>query len=147
MLVKDISCDCECKFNGSTCYPNQKWNNDKWQCECKKCRECKKGYSWNLSICTCENSRYSKGIAEISVIACHEIINATDSASTNVTIITSIKVRSNMITNYDDKTVKYKMNFYILHAILLVIILLFIIATICYHYAKHRSKLKNTLPC
>ena len=23
MLVKDISCDCECKFNGSACYPNQ----------------------------------------------------------------------------------------------------------------------------
>ena len=35
------------------------------------------------------------------------------------------------------------MDCYILLTVLLVIILLFIIAIICYHYAKHRSKLKK----
>ena len=35
------------------------------------------------------------------------------------------------------------MDCYILHTVLLVIILLLIIAIICYHYAKHRSKLKK----
>ena len=35
------------------------------------------------------------------------------------------------------------MNFYIMHMVLLVIILLFLIAIICYHYPKHRSKQKT----
>ena len=28
-LVKQIPCDCECKFNSTTCGSNQIWNNDK----------------------------------------------------------------------------------------------------------------------
>ena len=43
-----------------------------------------------------------------------------------------------------NKKVRYKMDCYILQKVLLVIILLFIIAIICYHYAKHRLKLKKT---
>ena len=35
------------------------------------------------------------------------------------------------------------MNCYTFHTVLLVIILLFIIAIICYHYAKHRSQQGN----
>ena len=35
------------------------------------------------------------------------------------------------------------MDFCILHTVLLVMILLFIIDIICYHYAKHRSKQKT----
>ena len=35
------------------------------------------------------------------------------------------------------------MDCYILRTVLLVIILLFIIAITCYHYAKHKSKLKT----
>ena len=30
-----IKSKCECKFDGRKCNSNQKWNNDKWQCECK----------------------------------------------------------------------------------------------------------------
>ena len=37
------------------------------------------------------------------------------------------------------------MGFYILHTGLLLMILLFIIAIICYHYARHRSEQKNVL--
>ena len=39
-LVKHISCDC--KFGSTTCNSNQKLNNDKSQCECKKYRKWKK---------------------------------------------------------------------------------------------------------
>ena len=53
---------------------------------------------------------------------------------TNVTSILSINFR---------KKVRYKIDCYILHTILLVIILPFITAIICYRYAKHRSKLKK----
>ena len=45
-----------------------------------------------------------------------------------------------MSKNSDDEKVRYKMNCYILHPILLVIKLLFIIAIICFHYANYRLK-------
>ena len=34
ILTKHISCKCKYKFDGRNCYSNQKWNNDKCQCEC-----------------------------------------------------------------------------------------------------------------
>ena len=34
-LVKCISCDCKCKVNSTTYNSNQKWNNNKFPCECK----------------------------------------------------------------------------------------------------------------
>ena len=40
-LIKHISCDCECQFNSATFNSNQKWNNDKHQCEYKKYGTCK----------------------------------------------------------------------------------------------------------
>ena len=36
ILTKDISCECKCEFNGRKSNSNQKWNNDKCRCECKK---------------------------------------------------------------------------------------------------------------
>ena len=38
--------------------------------------------------------------------------------------------------DFDNKKVRYKMDCYILHTVFLSIILPFIIAIICYHYAK-----------
>ena len=35
IMQKHISCDCKCKFNCTTCNPNQKWNNITIQCKCK----------------------------------------------------------------------------------------------------------------
>ena len=42
--------------------------------------------------------------------------------------------------NSDNKKVRYKMDCYILHTALLVMMPLLIIVIICYHYTKHRSK-------
>ena len=39
-LVKHISSDSKCKFNISTCNSNQKWNNDEYQCDCKRYLTC-----------------------------------------------------------------------------------------------------------
>ena len=77
---------------------------------------------------------------------CDEIIKAMDSVSTNVTNI-SANVTSTMLTKSGDKKVRYKMDCYILHKVLSVITLLFTIATICYHYRKHRGKPRNIIPC
>ena len=46
--------------------------------------------------------------------------------------------------NFHNKKVRYKIACYILHTVLIVNILLLIITTIYYHYAKHRSKQKGT---
>ena len=61
--------------------------------------------------------------------------NMANAISTNVT--------STVSTNSDDMKVRYKMDCYIFNTVLLVIILLFTIAIIWYHYAKHRSKRKK----
>ena len=46
---------------------------------------CKRDYSWNPSICICENSKYLKSIADTSLIECDEIITVMDIASTKKT--------------------------------------------------------------
>ena len=75
-----------------------------------------------------------------------EILNATVFVSKNMRNIISTYVAGTMLTNCSDKKVRYKMGFYSLHTVLLVNILLLIIAINCYHYAKHKTKLKNMLP-
>ena len=151
ILVKHISCDCESKFNSSRCNLNQRWNNDKCQCECKKYHTCKKDHNWNPSTCICEKGKYLKSIADASVISCNEIISIPDNASTNVTSTVTTNMTDTVPTNVtrtvpinaDDKKVRYKIDDYLLHMVLLVIIVLFIIVIICYDYAKHRSKQKR----
>ena len=49
-------------------------------------------------------------------------------------------IATNVPTNSDGKIVRYKMDCYILHTVLLVIILSLIITIICYHYAKLKNK-------
>ena len=34
ILIKPISCESKCKFEGRECSSNQKWNNNKCWCEC-----------------------------------------------------------------------------------------------------------------
>ena len=41
-LTKHISCGCICKFDDKKCNSNQKWNNDKFRCQCKKHHICEK---------------------------------------------------------------------------------------------------------
>ena len=55
----------------------------------------------------------------------------------------SASVMSAAVINFHNKKVRYKMDYYILCTFLLMIILLSIIAIICYPYAKHRSKEKK----
>ena len=52
-MTEHISCDCKCKFNGTVCNSNQKWNNETCQCKYKKHLTCKKDYSWTPSTCIC----------------------------------------------------------------------------------------------
>ena len=142
-MIKHISWDCKCKFDSATCNLNQKLNNDKCQSECKKRHMYEKDYSWNPGTCICENSKYLKSIANDSVIACNDVEIFIDSVSIKMTHTAPTNVTSTASINSDNKKVRYEMDCYILHSFLLVIILLFIIAIIFYHYAKHKSKQKD----
>ena len=76
---------------------------------------------------------------------CDEVINAKDSSSINVANTIAINFESPISISSDDEVlmkVRYEMNYYILQTFLLVIILPFIVAIICYDYAKHRLKQK-----
>ena len=44
-LMEHISCDCIWKFDSTTCNPNEKWNNETCQCECKNYRNGIKDYN------------------------------------------------------------------------------------------------------
>ena len=82
---------------------------------------------------------YLKIIGDDSKIVCDKITYAKDIVSTKMTntIATDVSINS------DDKRVRYKIDCYILHTVLLAMILILIITIICYHYAK----IKNILPC
>ena len=125
-MIKHISSNCKCKFNSATCNSNQEWNNKTCQCECKSYRRCKKYYSRNPGTCGCENSKYFKSMADTSVITCDGIIHVIDIASTKMinTIATNAPI------NCHNKKARYKMNYYSLQTVLLVIILLLIITII-----------------
>ena len=92
----------------------------------------------------------------IILIIYHNIpTNATNSISASVANLIPISVTNTIATNVTgtvptnlhNKKVRYKTDCYILQTSSLVIISLFIIAVIYYHYTKRGSKLKNVLPC
>ena len=111
--VKHIPCDCKYKFDSTTYNSNQKSNSDKCQCECKNRHTHKKDYSWNPSTCICENGKCLKSVNDTSVIVHDEIINATDSVSTNATKIIPTNATNTVSINSDDKKIRYKMDCYI----------------------------------
>ena len=82
-LTKQISCKCKCKFDGRKCNSNQKWNNNKCWCECRKYHICGKDYIWNLATCSCKNGKYLLSIIDDSMIKCDEIIEETKTTPTN----------------------------------------------------------------
>ena len=109
-MTKHISCDCKCKCNSTTYISNQIWNNK-----------------------TCQNK--CKSIVNTAVITFDEILSAIHIVSRKKTN----NIAKNLTKNYQSKKVRHKIDCYILHTVLLSIILLLIIITICYHYAKQKD--------
>ena len=121
-----------------TCNSNQKWNNDKCQCNGKTHLTPKKDYSWNAGSCIYKNSRYLKFFVDDSIILCDETMNVTDTVSitlantksTNVisavpnaantkpaNVMSALSTNvSSIVTIYsDDEKGIYKINCCILH--------------------------------
>ena len=76
MQINGISCKCKCNFDGRKCDSDQRWNNDKSRCECKKRHVCEKDHIWNPATCSCEIGKYLASIMVDSVITCDEIIES-----------------------------------------------------------------------
>ena len=75
-LTKDISCECEFKFDRRKCNSDQWWNNDKCWYECKKLHVYGKDYVWNPATYSYENGKYLVSIMDYSAITCDEIIQS-----------------------------------------------------------------------
>ena len=89
-LTKHSSCEYKYKFDVEKCNLNQKWNKDKCLHERKNLTEhnaCEKDYIWNPAACSCQNGEYVVSIIDHSVITCDEIIEATKSTLTNLSIL------------------------------------------------------------
>ena len=91
-LTKHILCGCK---DGRKCNSNQKWKNNKCQCEYKKpiiTNTCKNDYVWTPSTRDCEiNYADMKSLIHDSVIICDKIIDAVDKLY-NVTLETETKI-------------------------------------------------------
>ena len=127
-MAEHILCNWKCKFNSKIWNSKQKQNNKTYQCTCKNYRMCKDNYSWNPSTCICENSKYLKHIADVTVIECN--VTIINNLSTKKTRTKARNFTNTALINFHSKKVR---DCYILHTVLLVIILLLIITTICYH--------------
>ena len=97
-MVKYISCDCKSKFNSTSCYLNQKWNNKICQRERKIHCTFKNDYSGNPTAFIYENGNYLKRIADDLKLARCEIIFIMHFVSTNVTNTIPKNVRSTLPT-------------------------------------------------
>ena len=95
--------------------------------------------SWNPSTCIWANDKYLKSIVDDSKTLC-EVLYVMDIISTKMTITKATNVISTMSMNCRDKKLRYKIDCFILRAILLAIALLLIITIICYYHAKHWQK-------
>ena len=73
-------------------------------------------------------------------------LNVMDIVSKKMTYTIATNATSTVSINCHSKKVRYTIDCYILHSVLLVIILLLIITITCNHYAKHRSKQKSIDP-
>ena len=135
ILRKYISCECRCKFDGTICKSNQRWNNNKCRCECKKIHVCEKDYSWNPATGNCENGKYLASIMDDLAIICDEVIKWYDEEIKTIP------------TNFNEKNMTCKtQSFYILLAFLLITIALLIAVCIYCFVIKYRAKQKHLLP-
>ena len=138
-LTKHVSCEYKCKFDGRKCNVNQKWNNDKCWCKCKRHHICEKDYIWNPATCGCKNGKYLASIIDNSVIMCEEIIDGKAKLYNEET--------KTITTNFNEKYVICNtQNFYILLAFLLTITALLIAVSIYCYMIKYHLRQKYLLP-
>ena len=76
VLIRDMSSECKCRFDGKKCNSKQGWNNDNFRGQCKNRHFCKKDCIWNPAICSCESRKYLASLMDDSTIKCDESIDS-----------------------------------------------------------------------
>ena len=133
LTTKHISCERRCKFDARKYDSNQKWNNGKCWCECKKRHICVKDYIWNPATCNCEIAKYLANIIDGLGITCDEI---RDTQKTKMK--QQILMKKNAIC-------KAK-NLYVLLAFFLISIAFLIAVSFYCYLIKYQVKQKHLLP-
>ena len=86
------SCNCDCLLDEKVCNNLQKFNKNKYRCECLKIKKFKNGYSWNVNNCRCEMKKFAKLIStEKCDIDTDEINNNTKVTFKNETLIKKVE--------------------------------------------------------
>ena len=88
------------------------------------------------NTCICENRKSLESLADTSVTKCDEIGIVMNNLSTKKANAITTNVASTASINCHSKKVG---DCYILHTVLLLIILILMVAIICYHYAKQKG--------
>ena len=83
------SCKCVCKINSNVCSEKQRFNKNKFRCECLINKKCQNDFVWNYSNCECEYKKAAKLIVEEECdVETNDIIqNKTISRNSNNLII------------------------------------------------------------
>ena len=140
--IKHISCKCKCEFDSRKCNSNQKCNNDKCWCECKKHHIWEKDYIWNPDTCSCKNGKYLASIIDNSVITYDEI---KDADSLRGLDSYHEETKAMFKANFNEKKQPVKRKISILHFLLITIALLIAISIYCY-LIKYWVKENHLLP-
>ena len=72
-LVQHESCQFKFRLNENVYNTKQKWNHDKFQCQCKELADwssCKGDLMWNLSTCDCEGDKAFKIVEYLNIKNC-----------------------------------------------------------------------------
>ena len=127
-LTKHRSCWLKCKSDGQKCNPNQRWNNDKCWCECRKHHICEKDYVWNYATCNCKYGKYLASVINDSGLKSNDEKTKT------------------FPTNFNENNIPYKsQNVSILFILLLITIALLIANSTYYYLIKCQAKRKHLL--
>ena len=134
-LIKHISYEFKCKFDGKKHNSDQWWNINKCRCECKKRMYVKKIIFGIVLHVVVKMEKYLASVMDDSAIAHDEIIESYDEEA------------KTFPTNFNVKKVECKtQNFYILLAFLLITLELLIDVSIYCYLIKHQAKQKHLLP-
>ena len=148
ILIKYISCEYQCRFDGRKCNSDQRWVNDKCWCKCKKCYVYEKDV-WDPATCYCQNGKYLASTMDDSWIIGDEVIYADKDveAKSNDESKSNEEAKSNDETNFNKKKATCKtQKFYISLAFLLITIALLRGVSIYCYLTKYRPKQEQLLP-
>ena len=108
------------------CNKKQKWNKDKWRCECLVNKKCDNDFAWNISNCKCEYKKAARLTEE-----CEQI---NDIATINN------KIKSNKTILIKEKHFVEDCKLFIASSILFLLVVIILTGLLIYFYVNSRSK-------